>query len=110
MDEVGAILRTYQTLAVGVAGFTGIIIVLLLNSWKDRRFAKWRDANASRSIRAGLRTELSIFLEFFHDNLLDPQRHPGVKYMTIPKNIMTTVFFMGTYPRLIFCRSMFFAR
>jgi hypothetical protein len=64
-----AILQQYQTLIVGVAGFTGVIITLAVNAWLARAQHRRQVRHERAVLRVALRAELEAVAESYRDRI-----------------------------------------
>ena len=86
----------FQTLIVGVLGFSGVIITLFTNAWLNRKQHTRQIEHERTALKAALSTELSIIRDAFRDRIemiRDATRTQGI---WVPLDTMTDV-----YTRLI---------
>jgi|GEM_PF-3518150 len=76
MDAI-ELFRQFQTLIVGVVGFTGVIITLAVNARLARKQHERQIQHDSRVLRIALRAELSAIAETYRDRIKSLSGPPG---------------------------------
>ncbi|HZT03858.1 MAG TPA: hypothetical protein VFA39_16510 [Steroidobacteraceae bacterium] len=86
------LLQQYQTLIVGAAGFTGVIVTLMTNAWLARAQHRRQVQHERTVLRVALRAELEAVAESYRDRIEligSPGRHDGLLY---PLDTMSQVY------------------
>jgi len=85
-------LTQYQTLIVGLLGFTGVILTLLTNARLNRKQHARQIEHERTALKAALSTELSIIRDTFRDRLEMIGEPTGSQGMWVPLDTMTDVY------------------
>jgi hypothetical protein len=85
-------LQEYQTLIVGLLGFTGVIITLRMNARLNREQHTRQIEHERTALKAALSTELSIIRDTFRDRIEMIGDPPGTQGMWVPLGTMTDVY------------------
>jgi hypothetical protein len=72
-------IQTYQTLIVGIVGFAGVIITLIVNAYLDRRRHTRQVEHDARVLRVAIRAELEAIRDTLQDRLamFESMKAPG---------------------------------
>jgi hypothetical protein len=86
------LIKEYQTLIVGVLGFTGVIITLITNARLNRKQHTRQIEHERTALKAALSTELSIILDAFRDRIEMIGDPPATQGTWLPLDTMTDVY------------------
>jgi hypothetical protein len=90
------LLKEYQTLVVGILGFTGVILTLFTNARLNRKQHTRQIEHERTALKAALSIELSIIRDAFRDRIETIGNTTGTPGMWVPVDTMT-----DAYSRLI---------
>lgn len=94
------LLQKFQTALVGVIGFTGVIVTLVVNSWIARRQVqdqRWHDRQA---LERALLAELEAHRETITNNIADIEKRAGEEYEGMYHPRLLLPIFDASIPRL----------
>lgn len=91
METILSIVRSYQQLIVGLIGFTGVIVTLLVNAKLARLQVDRTNAHNARALRVALKAELEIIKSAFEDRI-SKLRQDNNKGGLIPAKQITRVY------------------
>ena len=88
-------IRQFQTLVVGIVGFVGVVITLMVNAVLARRQQDRAIRHQTNTLRVALRAELEIIREAFLDRIeaiKEAETNTRTRSMLIPLDTMTDVY------------------
>ena len=86
------IFAKYQTFLVGVLGFTGVIITMVVNARTQRGLQSRQRQHDAQSVRTALRAELKANVEMYEIRIKDFSGCDGTQDAIVPSKIVNTVY------------------
>ena len=85
-------MKDYQTLFVGVVGFAGVIITLLVNAWQARKQRRDERTHECETMRTALIEELAINRGGLQRNAAILNDGSGTSDVSVPTDPMNDVY------------------
>lgn len=84
--------QPYQTLIVGVLGFVGVIVTLVVNAWLQRKAHADQRLHELGALRAALRGELKVNRNTFAGRVNELKASSSTSDPHVPAKVMNAVF------------------
>jgi hypothetical protein len=86
------IFAKYQTFFVGVLGFTGVIITMVVNAKTQRDLQSRQRQHDAQSVRTALRAELKANAEMYEARIKDFSASGGIHHAIVPSKVVNTIY------------------
>lgn len=86
------LLAKYQTFLVGLLGFTGVIITMVVNAKTQRDLQARQRQHEAQSVRTALRVELKANVEMYEHRIKDFSRSDGDRDAILPSTVVNRVY------------------
>lgn len=86
------LLAKFQTLVVGVLGFTGVIVTLIANAKIQRNLQAAQRQHEVRSIRTALVVELKENVRMYEDRISELSKADGTHHAILPSKVTNNIY------------------
>lgn len=98
LSSLYTFVKDFQGIIGTIVGFTGVVITLLYNARKDRKFHLWKQEEEKRKLAAALKAELEIFASAAKNNS-EMKVEPGGG-LFVPKNLPKPNFYLASVDKI----------
>ena len=85
-------LEKFQTLLVGLLGFTGVIVTMAVNARSHRKLQIRQQQHEAQTIRVALLAELKTNRDMYENRLRDFSESPGEHHAVVPSKVINSLY------------------
>jgi hypothetical protein len=84
--------QQFQTSLVGVLGFTGVILTMLVNAKTQRNLQAAQRDHATRALRIALQVELKANVQMYEDRIGEFAKADGAHHALVPSKVTNNIY------------------